>query len=379
LDLEKSAIFVIESRLKELGAVTIIGEFIEAENNVPCHHLFEACGYKKINDLWLKFFTSDSQIIDSQLKEIFPQKSSVERNVIQLTADNEMMGAYKGTLYTPTFITKIADLFFIVDCWHHRIIYSDVLGKPIELWDILDDEIAGPHSIVSDGELYVAEDTGRHRLFVYKRSDSGFVRSQIVTDVGKRPHRVRYDPMRQLFFAIGSFDQVVTVLKNENGQLVKVHRQVMPEVSRQYVRSITLFENNLYIIGNKNILVSEYNGESIVVHQNIHLQEKYWGSNDLFFLNDGSGYFTSSPKQLYRFNSLESFSAGEADNLSELFKGTPYYIEMIDNQLFIPEITEYSQIVSYQNIRDLSQQKEVIFDFGPPKSQSTQRKKAFPV
>jgi hypothetical protein len=34
-------------------------------------------------------------------------------------------------LYTSTQIQKIADTYFIVDCWHHRVIYSRKPSAPI--------------------------------------------------------------------------------------------------------------------------------------------------------------------------------------------------------------------------------------------------------
>jgi len=38
--------------------------------------------------------------------------------------------AWEERLYTPTTITQISDFYFIVDCWHHRIIYSKEVEAP---------------------------------------------------------------------------------------------------------------------------------------------------------------------------------------------------------------------------------------------------------
>lgn len=35
-------------------------------------------------------------------------------------------------------------------------------------WEVLDGDLAGPHSIDTDGELYVVDDTGSHQVRVYK-------------------------------------------------------------------------------------------------------------------------------------------------------------------------------------------------------------------
>jgi hypothetical protein len=56
-----------------------------------------------------------------------------------------------------------------VDCWHHRIIYNANLIDPIINWKTLTEEIAGPHSIASNGNLYLMDDTGNHQVLVYKK------------------------------------------------------------------------------------------------------------------------------------------------------------------------------------------------------------------
>ena len=98
---------------------------------------------------------------------------------------------YRARLYTPTMITRLLGTYFIVDCWHHRIIHSRNLHAPLVRWKTLDDDIAGPHSIATDGTFHVAEDTGRHGLFVYRETaPDHFERVQHVPDVGIRPHRL---------------------------------------------------------------------------------------------------------------------------------------------------------------------------------------------
>ena len=112
--------------------------------------------------------------------------------------------AYSHRLHTPTYITKIKDKYFITDCWHHRVIYSNSLSTPISEWQVLDDDIADPHSIASDGTFYVAEDTGRHRLKVYKEARDGKLQQiQLISNVGKRPHRVLYAEQLRRFADTG--------------------------------------------------------------------------------------------------------------------------------------------------------------------------------
>lgn len=68
---------------------------------------------------------------------------------------------WESSLYTPTMIVKFENDYFIVDCWHHRVIYNDNLYEPISKWKLMTDDIVGSHTIAYDGRLYVVDDTGR--------------------------------------------------------------------------------------------------------------------------------------------------------------------------------------------------------------------------
>jgi ABC-type polysaccharide/polyol phosphate transport system ATPase subunit len=61
--------------------------------------------------------------------------------------------SWQERLYTPTYIQKFGDLYFIVDCWHHRVIYNDRLTEPIKKWSTMYDKVTKPQSIVSNGTV----------------------------------------------------------------------------------------------------------------------------------------------------------------------------------------------------------------------------------
>jgi hypothetical protein len=289
-------------------------------------------------------------------------------------------GNFSHRLYTPTWITKLNGLYFIVDCWHHRIIYSDAVDRPIGEWKTLDDDLAGPHSIVSDGGIYVAEDTGRHRLRVYVRDDSGFKLRQIVAGVGNRPHRIRYESPTESFYVVGSIDQSIHIFKNVDDRLRRLRSKTIEELKGQYTRSITIRDGKLYFVGNDDIVICEVSEEDVKFLSRMPLAAGYRGSNDLYFLPDGTGLFASTPQKLYFFMRLEELSAGNAVDVSRIVRGTPYYIDEFDGSLWIPEITEYSRIVRYAikgsavNFAD----KSVQFDFGKPTPASERRFAALP-
>ena len=50
-------------------------------------------------------------------------------------------------LSVPTYITKLQDTSFLVDCYHDEIIYSDSLTRPLNEWEIMTDEINRGHTV----------------------------------------------------------------------------------------------------------------------------------------------------------------------------------------------------------------------------------------
>lgn len=45
-------------------------------------------------------------------------------------------------------------------------------------WDVMTDEISQGHTIASDGEVYLADDTENHRILVFEKEDGKFLHTQ---------------------------------------------------------------------------------------------------------------------------------------------------------------------------------------------------------
>lgn len=306
---------------------------------------------------------------------------------------------YKASLNTPTFLTYLSGTYFLVDCWNHRILYSSQLDSNIRNWQILDDTLGGPHSIATDGRILVTEDTGRHRLITYKKTTSPhgarYERHQVIGNVGIRPHRVLFDQSSETFLVVGSADKSITILggggASENLHILE--RVVLDELEDQYIRSITLRENNLYVVGNEQIGIYNYSGASekegqgsLQFQESLPLHEKYFGSNDLYFFTSQnsqggelSGLFTSTPGMLLRFRRLSDLVDGVAQELSRFVVGTPYYISEINNQICIPEITEHSRICFWNFEGDDFINIETFIDSQLPPKSNRKRKMEHPV
>ena len=52
------------------------------------------------------------------------------------------------SLSVPTCIRKIGGTWFIADCYHNQVIYSDDLSAPLSDWHVLTGDAVQPHTIM---------------------------------------------------------------------------------------------------------------------------------------------------------------------------------------------------------------------------------------
>lgn len=296
---------------------------------------------------------------------------------------------FRGRLYAPTQVVQLGGRWFIVDCWHHRIIHSTDLRRPIALWQTLDENIAGPHSIASDGNFLLAEDTGRHGIKVYRQPAPGaFEQTQYLPDIGMRPHRVLFDAVRRQFLVIGSGNQTLYILREQRGAFVVAQAVPIPELQGQYCRSITLQGDALWFVGNLDLIRYRMTPNGVEpASGHVRLYPGYHGSNDLFFFADGSGILTSTPRSAVHFRTLEQLALGTAIDLGQrmptgAFAGTPYYVSrMPSGELLIPEHSDSSSAIRRYTVTATGIDvaiSETIADFGQPNQESVRRKSLLP-
>lgn len=317
-------------------------------------------------------------------------------DVTYLDADNGIPGwpagasDFRARLYAPTQVVRLGTRWFIVDCWHHRIIHSEDLYLPIARWQTLDENIAGPHSIATDGHFFVAEDTGRHGVKVYRQPAAGvFEQDQYLPNIGRRPHRVLFDAARRQFLIVGSEDQTLYILREQAGALVLAAAVHVPELQGQYCRSITLQGDTLWFVGNFHLVRYRMTPRGVAPDTgHITLHARFHGSNDLYFFENGAGgILTSTPRSAVHFRVLDDLALGNATDLAQGtssggFSGTPYYVtRMPSGMLLIPEHSDSSSAIRLYPLatqgfnHSLAQ---TIVDFGQSVQASIERKRLLP-
>ncbi|MDT5061341.1 MAG: hypothetical protein QOH63_1800 [Acidobacteriota bacterium] len=287
---------------------------------------------------------------------------------------------WQQRLYTPTELTKIGDLYFIVDCWHNRVLYQKTLDPDLSEWKVLDNDLAGPHSIASDSYFYVVEDTGRDRLKVYRRLGDEFNPVQTIDNVGLRPHFTVYDPATSAFYVIGANSQTITKLKREGDRLRVQYTKNLQFLDGVYTRSFTILDGDMYFVsGPRRIFKTRYTDDSYQVIASYKVPESLQSMNGLY-RTEHYYYLTGTPRTIVRTESLEALEEGKyQDVYDELgLHGTPYYIVRFDGRYYLPEITEYSGIVSFVETEGRIDNVSKLFDFGEPKLADDQEKKRLP-
>lgn len=251
---------------------------------------------------------------------------------------------WEGRLFTPTQISKIQSLYFIADCYNDRILYNTKLDDEISKWSYFTEGLIGPHSIVSDGNIYLVDDTENNMIAVLKKNDNEFTISQRI-EVGSRPHMVIYDPETQLFYSI-SWNGRIDVFKNNNGHITIDNTVHIKEIENSYVRSINIIDGYLYISSGPMAILKVNHKNNFYIEERYPVPEMLSGMNyitkieDYYYLSSCTDSKGKIKPQFIRFMRFEQLTNGEYEDLYNKFgfEGSPYYISHFDDKHFITEI-----------------------------------------
>ena len=255
------------------------------------------------------------------------------------------------SLYTPTQITKINDTYFIVDCWHHRIIYSDRVSRPISEWCLLDGTtLHGPHTLASDGDYYLVDNTDKHSVHVYKKIKGDFKLIQVLEGVGVRPHQVVYFNELNRFLVLSSCTQEIFVLHHSEGSFFVERVFHLDKLQGVYCRSFNFVDDCLVFVGSNGSLVFyRFSGDRLEFSHSIVVDGSIKGRFGLNYFAKIAGryYLSYTPSGLVVSDTLQGFATADFIHCLEESLGTPYFFSVFDEQVFIPYIAlppELSQV-----------------------------------
>ena len=286
---------------------------------------------------------------------------------------------WRARLNTATFIDKIDGTWFIVDCWHHRILLSNDLEAPLPSWGTLQvpsqEELIIPHSMASDGRWVLTESSNggsggdNHTVLVYTRDASGkftFHKSMHACPGNKarRPHRLLYHkPSRAFYLYLTSPPHIAKFAVNSvgGGEVEFVSCEPVPALMGSYARSITIKEDSIYVTAGRQV-VTELSLETLEFRRYYDMRPlkiKSDKMNDLTFI-DGWWYATSTLRcNIFRFRRLDNFAGfqvltGQLNLCYDFDRrqarcrgGTPYYVTKVAGRIFVPYIFHCSGMVSF--------------------------------
>ena len=250
-------------------------------------------------------------------------------------------------LSVPTYITKIDDLYFLVDCYHDQVIYHDNLDDPLTDWLVMTDEINRGHTIASDGLVYLVDDTENNRILVFEKQGDTFVHTQTFSGIGNRPHYIIYDAPTDTFYAWSSMSGEMYLFCHEpdDSRMYLSEIRRIEQLDNVYVRSLTIMDDEIYFVsGNSNILRVDL--DTFEVLEAYAVPESMTGMIQLTKIQDYY-YITISTDNtgnqdyatMIRTRDLSGLIEGNYEDIYETFigGGTPYYITAFDDAYFLTE------------------------------------------
>ncbi|MCR5557689.1 MAG: hypothetical protein K6F75_09060 [Butyrivibrio sp.] len=272
----------------------------------------------------------------------------------EYAASLEVIKNFDTKLSVPTYITKVNDTYFIVDCYHNRIIYSDSLDVPLTEWYIMSGDATQPHTLASDGTVYLVDDTENNRVLVFEKIDSKFVNTQTLNGVGSRPHYSLYDPDTDTFYVWSSKTGELFCLRHtpDSTKMYLTDIRKIPVLDGIYVRSFSIIDGDIYFVsgisdaGDKGKIYC-CNLDTLEIKKTIDVPDELAGMvqitkiQDYYYISTSTDLTGSQDHAtLIRTKKLENLMASDYEDIySKYFigGGTPYYITNADDTYFLTE------------------------------------------
>lgn len=256
-------------------------------------------------------------------------------------------------LSVPTWYTFLDGLYFIVDCYHNQIIYSDSMEKPLHEWKVMDKELKKPHTIAFDGEVYMVDDTDNNKVVAYKKvvNEDGslyFERVQEFVDMGEEPHYVVYKEENARFYAWSSKSgQMWVFRRSKDSSMIFLDESYnIPPLKDVYVRSFTFLDDKAYFVSGTNgsCTIFETTTDNFDVLREYPVAPEIGGMvqltkiQDYFYITVSTSlYGERELRNIVRTDSLEHLQMGQFESLYDLFigseyPGTPYNITYVDDR-----------------------------------------------
>lgn len=250
-------------------------------------------------------------------------------------------------LCVPTYLTKVDDTYFLVDCYHNQVIYNDNLTDPLNEWKVMTDDIDKGHTLASDGDVYLIDDTERHRILIFEKKDDAYVHTQTFDNIGNRPHYIIYDAPTDTFYAWSSMSGEMYLFRHNQDDtrmyLTEIRR--IESLNNVYVRSFTIVDDEIYFVsGNSSIIRAALDNFEILdiypVPDSMAGMIQLTPIQDYFYITISTDITGNQDyATIIRTRDLSTLMDGSYEDIYNNFigGGTPYYITALDGAYYLTE------------------------------------------
>ena len=218
--------------------------FTARPTDTPVPSTMESDNLMKLNiDKKKKYFLLGTGILWVALAAFLSGKSPLPTQAVplsQVSPPGGLCGTFNpySSLSVPTQITRIGDDYFLVDCYHNQILTSTSPETPLSEWQVMTDLINRGHTIAGDGTVCLADDTENNRILVFQKIKGRYFLSQVLENIGLRPHYVCYDQEEERFLALSSMTGELYVFRRSPDSRAVALEKILsiPELEGVYVR-----------------------------------------------------------------------------------------------------------------------------------------------
>jgi len=277
-----------------------------------------------------------------------------EEDIAATAANTEIKYNSQTYLSVPTYATEIDGLYFIVDCYHNQVLYSDSLDINIPSWYVMTDTVNQAHTIASDGDVYLIDDTENNRVLVYEKYDGKFVNTQVFNNIGSRPHYTVYDEWTDTFYTWSSTTGELYCFRHspDSNQMYLTEIRKIEKLNGTYVRSFTIVGDYIYFVSGisstgiaPTILCCDLSTLNILaeyaVPDTMAGMVQLTPIDDYFYITISTDITGSQDAAtIIRTTSLENLITGEYEDIYSTYfagGGTPYYISNVGDTYFLTE------------------------------------------
>lgn len=278
------------------------------------------------------------------------------------------------TLNVATYLTKIEDTYFLMDCYHNQILFHNNLEDAINEWKVLTKDVHYAHTIAGDGTVLLTDDTENHRVLVFENTGDGYVQTQIFEHVGMKPHFVQYDEKRATFYVWSSITGEMYYFKRDKKTnevyLDKILK--IDELFGVYVRSFTIIGDDIYFIsGHNNEKMIRADADNLEILETYPVTPEIAGMvqlvkiQDYFYLTVSTdNHENQNYATIIRTKDLHSLENGEYEDIYDKFGisgGTPYYITEIDDRYYMAHHRTSENMIAFDVVNNAIENVEVLY------------------